>query len=105
MITVEKAAIVTGPREPFGEVGELALGLGQFLLHPLGVSGQHAPRGGEGDPALGAVDEGEADLAFELRQLLGDGRGREVQRLGRAHDPAAAGHLVQHPQATGVDLH
>ena len=61
---------------------ELRLGLAKNRERPLGVSRQHLPRVGERDTASAFLEQRFTDLAFQLRDLLGDGRRRDVQRIG-----------------------
>ena len=69
----------------------------------VGVAEQDAGGGREADAAAVGLDELLADLALERGDLLGDGRGGEVERVGGGRDRAAVGELAQGAQAAQVD--
>lgn len=69
----------------------------------VGVAEQHAGGGREADAAAVGLDQRLADLALERGELLGDGGGGEVQRVGGGGDRAAVGELAQGAQAAQVD--
>ena len=58
---------------------------------------------GEPHPAPGRLQQRHARLALQHRELLGDGRGRELQRVGHRGDGAAGMQLVQQPQSAQVE--
>ncbi len=82
----------------------LQVGLGQFHLgeDAGGVVGEQPAGVGEAHAAPVLGQELLARLALQLRQLLGDGRGRHVQSVRGAAHRAVAGHGVQRPQAIKV---
>ena len=63
--------------------------------HERGVGQAHA--------AAGALEQRHARLALEHGELLGDGRRRELQRVGDGGDRAARVQLAQQPQAAEVE--
>jgi hypothetical protein len=78
-----------------GELAQLVLGRLELGEDALGVAHQHMARGGEPDPARGAVDERDARLALEPRDLLRHGRLGVVERLGGRRERSAEGDLPQ----------
>jgi hypothetical protein len=60
---------------------------------------EHDRRIGQADPSAGPLEQRHARLALEHRELLRDGRGRELQRVGDRRDRAASMQLVQQAQA------
>ena len=60
---------------------------------------------GVGQPhaAAGPLEQRHPGLALEHGELLGDGRGRELQRVGDGGDRAALVQLVQQAQAAEVE--
>ena len=84
------------------QVGLGALELGE---HRVGV-GDERPAGiGQREPPSLALEQHHAGLALQRRELLGDGRRRERQRLGGRGDGAALGELAQDPEALDVERH
>jgi len=65
----------------------------------------HEPERRIGQPhaAPGALEQQHAGLALEHRELLGDGRRREPERVGDRGDRAALAELAQEPQAPEVE--
>jgi drug/metabolite transporter (DMT)-like permease len=72
------------------------------------VADQDERRVGQPHPSAGRLEQRQSGLALEHRELLGDGGGRELERLGHGGDRAAGVQLVQeakppevqHSQAT-----
>ena len=58
------------------------------------VLDQHERGVGEPDAAARALEQRDAGLAFEDRELLGDGRRRELQRVGDRGDRPALAQLA-----------
>jgi len=78
-----------------GGRGEVGLGELGALQQRLGVAGQDQRRVGQAHAATRALEQRHAGLALEHRELLGDGRRRELQRVGdRRHRPS----LVELPE-------
>ena len=69
----------------------------------LGVLDEHERRVGQPDAAPGALEQPDAGLALEHRELLGDRRGRELERVGDRGDRPALVQLAQQPQAAEVE--
>ena len=67
------------------------------------VSEQHVRGPGEHEPAAAALGDRLAHLALERGELLGDGRGRQVQRLRGRGPRAVVGERSQDAQAADVD--
>ena len=82
-----------------GRCGELGLGQRDALEQRLGVRGQDERRVGQAHAAPGALDQRDAGLALEHRELLRDRRGRELERVGDCGDRAALAQLAQQAQA------
>jgi hypothetical protein len=61
--------------------------------------------GGQADPALGTVEQGDPGFPLQLGELLGYGRGGEMEQLGGIADPAPERHHPQDQQAAGIDIH
>ena len=64
--------------------------------------GEQPPRVGEPHPAPVLGEQLLPDLALQLGHLLGDGRGRDVQPLGRPADRAVPGEGVEGAQALQI---
>ena len=89
--------------EPVRVGGDVGGGGLELREHDVGVADEHLGRAGQPHAAAVALDDGLADLALERGELLGDGGGREVQRVGGRGDGALLGDLAQDAQAAGVD--
>ena len=76
-----------------GEPGEVRLGDLELREHRLGVGHERARRVGQPDAAAVALEQRDADLALERRELLRDRRRREGERLGGRRDRPAGGEL------------
>jgi hypothetical protein len=61
------------------------------------VADQDERRVGQADASAGPLEQGDPRLALEHRELLRDGRGRELERLGDGRDRPALVQLVQEP--------
>ena len=83
-----------------GDVGRRGLELRE---HDVGVADEHLRGAGEPHAAAVALHDRLADLALERRELLRDGRRREVERVGGRRDGAVLGDLAQDAQAAGID--
>ena len=90
--------------------GDAARGRGQLGLRELGPLEQRLgvadedERGvGQPDPSAGPLEQRQPGLALEHRELLGDGRRRELQRVGDRGDRAARVQLVQQAQAAEIE--
>ena len=68
-----------------------------------GARREHAPGVGQLEPPPGLAEQLDARLALQLRELLGDRRGRERERLGGARDRALGDELAQHDEAAGSE--
>ena len=69
----------------------------------VGVVEQEAAGRGDGDSAAAAFQEFLADLGFEGRELLGDGRRGQVQDLGGRRHGAVVSKRSQDPQSAYFD--
>ena len=69
--------------------GEVGLGERGALEQRVGVADEHERGIGQPDAAAGALEQPHAGLALEHRELLGDGRRRELERVGDRGDRAA----------------
>ena len=67
------------------------------------MADEHERGVGQADAAAGPLEQRHARLALEHRELLGDGRRRELQRVGHRGDRAARVQLVQQAQAAEVE--
>jgi drug/metabolite transporter (DMT)-like permease len=67
------------------------------------VLDEHERRIGQADAAAGAHEERHAGLALEDRELLTDGRRRELERIGDRRDRAALVELAQETEAAEVE--
>ncbi|MNH04347.1 hypothetical protein D3C79_636390 [compost metagenome] len=75
-------------------IGEAA----QFGEHGMGPAHHHPAQLGGAHPAVAAHQQGGAEEGFHFVNDLGHRRLGQVQRLGRAHQRAAAQHLVEDHQ-------
>ena len=82
-----------------GDLGELALGLLEAAHHRVAVGHQRLAGGGQLGPDGRSLEQRDADLALEDRDLLAHRGLREVKRLGRRGERAARDDLLQHPQS------
>ena len=73
------------------------------LEQRLGVLDQHERRVGQPHAAAGPLEQLHAGLALEHRELLRDGRGRELQRVGDGGDRPALVQFAQQPQAAELE--
>jgi hypothetical protein len=112
---VARQGVHRGQREPqrhrlepgdAGAPGHGARRRGQVGLHDRGVleqrlrvARQHQPGVGQAHAAAGALEQPHAGVAFKDRELLGDRRGRELERVGDGGDGAAIAQLAQQPQS------
>ena len=69
----------------------------------LGVLDQHERRVGQAHAAAGALEQPHAGLALEHRELLRDGRRRELERVGDGGDRPALVQLAQQAEAVDVE--
>ena len=83
------------PGDPARGCGQL--GLRQFgpLEQRVGMTHQHDRGVGQPHASAGRLEQRQPRLAFEHRELLGNGRRREPQGLGHRGDRAARVQLVQ----------
>ena len=65
---------------------------------------QHARGVREAHAAPGALEQPHAGLAFQQRELLGDGAGRELERVGDGGDRAALVELLEETQALSSSI-
>ena len=88
-----------------GARGRREVGLGDrgALEQRAGVADEHERRVGQPDAAAGALEQAHARLALEHRELLRDGRWRELQRVGDGRDRAALVQLAQQAQAAELE--
>ncbi len=86
-----------------GELGDLGVGLAEPVGDRVGVREQQRARLGDRRAARPAVEQPDAELALERGDLLGDGRLRQRERLGRAREGAAPGDLAEGEQAAWVE--
>jgi hypothetical protein len=82
---------------------QLRLRDGGALEQRLGVVDEDDRRVGQAHAAAGALEQRHARLALEHRELLGDGGGREPERVGHRGDRAARVQLVQQTEAAEVE--
>ena len=85
------------------EFPELGLGLGEPLEDRLGMLDQPPTGRGQLHAARASLEQRDARLGLELRQLLGDRGRREAERLGGPGDRAAEGHLAQDTETPDVE--
>ena len=93
----------TAPRDRAGRRGQIGLGERGAREQRLGVLDQHERRVGQAHAAAGAFEQPHAGLALEHRELLRDGRRRELQRVGDGGDRPAFVQLAQQAQAMDVE--
>ena len=93
----------TAARHDAGGRGQVGLRERGALEQRIGVTDQHERRVGQTDAAARALKQAHTGLALEHRELLGDGRGRELQRVGDRGDRPALLELVQQAQAAEVE--
>ena len=91
------------PGDAAGGCGELGLGELGALEQDLGVADEDDRGVGQAHAAACPLQQRHARLALEHRELLGDGRGRELQRVGHGGDRAALVQLVQQAEAAEVE--
>lgn len=84
---------------------ELGLGVGEPRQDHVGVADEHVAGLGEPDAAGVALDERRGRLALESGDLLGDGRLREVQRIGGGGEGSAGGNLSENLQSADFEHH
>ena len=82
---------------------QLALGVGEPRQDHVRVRDQRPARVGEPHAARTALQEGGAGLLLERRDLLADGRLREVERVRGGRERASFRHFLQDPQAAHVE--
>ena len=82
-----------------GGRGEVGLGERRALEQRVGVPDEHQRGVGQPHAAAGALEQRHAGLALEHRELLRDGRRRELQRVGDRGDRPALVQLAQQAQA------
>jgi hypothetical protein len=78
---------------------ELGLGHGRAVEQRLGVAGEDERGVGEPHAAPRALEQPYARLALEECQLLGDGRRRELERVGHRRDRPAVPQLPEEAEA------
>ena len=100
---VAKEATVTSPAAPRAVGGELGLGPLQLGEDRVGVAEQDLAGGGQPYAPAAAVEQAVARLLLQRGELLGDGRGGEVQRGGRGGHRTVVGHRTQDAQPPRVD--
>jgi hypothetical protein len=66
------------------------------------VADEHERGIGEANAAAGALEKLHAGLALEHRELLGDRRWRELERVGDGGDRAALVQLVEQAEAPQI---
>ena len=90
---------------PARRVGALQRCLRSFdaLEHLARMGGQDAPRVRKQHPAPGPLDQRAAGLSLEAPELLGDGRGRVVERVRHSGHAAAVLELDEQTQPSGVE--
>ena len=90
-------------RDGAGGRGEVRLGERRALEQRIGVADEHERRVGQAHAAAGALEQAHAGLALEHRELLRDGRRRELQRVGDRGDRPALVQLAEQAQAAQVE--
>jgi drug/metabolite transporter (DMT)-like permease len=90
-------------RDGAGGRGQVGLGERHAREQRFGVVDQHERRVGQAHAAAGALEQAYAGLALEHRELLRDGRRRELQRVGDRGDRAALVQLAQQAQTPEVE--
>ena len=91
------------PRDAPGGGGELGLGEPGALEQRIRVAHQDERGVGQPHAAPGRLEQRQPRLALEHGELLGDGRGRELERVGDRGDRAARMQLVQEAQSAEVE--
>jgi hypothetical protein len=86
-----------------GGGGELGLGELGALEQRAGVADEDERRVGQPHAAAGRLEQRHPGLALEHGELLGDGGGRELERVGDRGDRAAGVQLVQQAQPSQVE--
>ena len=86
-----------------GGGGQVGLGELGALEQRAGVADEDQRRIGEPDAAAGRLEQRQPRLALEHGELLRDGRGRELERVGDGGDRAARVQLVQEAQPAEVE--
>jgi hypothetical protein len=86
-----------------GRRGEVGLGLRRALEQRVGVLDENERRVGQAHAPPGALEQAHAGLALEQRELLRDGRRRELQGVGDRRDGPAGVELAQQPQAPEIE--
>ena len=98
---VGKMVSVTSPRGCSTNSSQTASARSIAIATSVAVSGERAARGGEREPAPGALGEGHAGLALEHLELLGHRRRGAVRGLRDGGDAAAFGELAQQTRGGG----
>ena len=91
------------PRDPPRRGGQLGLCELGPLEQRRRVADQDERGVGEADAAAGRLEQRHARLALEHRELLGDGRGRELQRVGDRGDRPPRVQLVEQAQPAEIE--
>ena len=86
-----------------GRRGQVRLGQRRALEQRGGVFDQHQRRVGQPHAAACALEQRNPGFALEHRELLGDRRGRVLERVGDGGDRAAPVQLAQQAQAAEVE--
>ena len=79
---------------------QIRLGNRRALQQRVRVLHQHEGGVGQAHAAPGSLEQRHADLALQHRELLRDGRGRELERVRNGGDGPALAQLAQQPQAS-----
>ena len=98
-----KAGDPPAARDGAGSRGQIGLGERGARQQRLGVVDQHERRVGQPHAATGALEQLHAGLALEHRELLRDGRRRELERVGDCSDRLSFVQLAQEAQAVDVE--
>ena len=101
-VAVWNAATRTTPRTS-PAARQVGLQLFEPGQHPSGARREHPAGVGQLEPPPGLAEQLDARLALELRELLGDRRRRERERLRGARDRALGDELAQHDEAAGSE--
>lgn len=80
------------PQQAVTHLREAQLGLVEGLLQGLAPLPHHLPRLGQVETAGGAVQQGEAEQALQLADMLTDGGGGHTESLGGAGHAARLDH-------------